>query len=223
MGLRIETAGVVAAASGRTLRAFWLFLLVIALADIAFVAAFTGGFFETHLWFEEDGPVEDLQAVALAVAALVAAWHALTQRREGHIVSFGIVAVFLACCVRELEFRNTAAPDWLIWLFHGTGQNIFIVTIFAVFAVCYVRRWRELPAIISILWQRRTAFYIAAGVLLLVSSAVEATERQFHIHLESIEEWLELNGYLLFLLATWFLPYNDRRVPAGARHSAEIR
>jgi hypothetical protein len=189
---------------GRFLAALGLLLA----ADIGFLIALFADVFPP--WFEEDGPIENLQVVVLAAAAVVAAWHAMTRQREGRTIAVGLAATFLACCVREIEFRGTPAPEWLIWIFHSTGQNIVIATIFILLAAYAWPRRRQLPAIVACILQRRTAIYLAATLVLLLSSVAES-KRPFGTPPESIEEWLELNGYLLLLLAIWFFPYEDAR------------
>jgi hypothetical protein len=197
-------------------RAFWFGVLLLALADIIFLAAFFAGFFEIHHWFDEDGPIEDLQVVVLAVAFLVAAWSATSQSREGRIIGFGLTAMFLASCWREMELRGTGAPDWLIWMFYGTGQHIFIAAIFLVFIVTQMRRWRELPRLAIALLRPRTLLYLVAGLMLLSSVIAEISEKRFGNPAEVLEEWIELNGYVLFLLTVWFFPYLDLKRGAAA-------
>ncbi len=192
-------------------RAFQIALIVIALADILFLVAFVTGVFDTHHWFDEDGPVEDLQVAILALAAFFSARWAFRQKREGRIICFFLFAMFLACCVREMEFRGTGAPDWLVWPFYGTGQDIFIAMIFVVFLATQIRRWRELPRLVIAFLQPRTFFYLAAGIILISSMFAEMAEKRFGNPAEDIEEWMELNSYLLFMLGAWFLPYVDLR------------
>jgi hypothetical protein len=184
---------------------FRLALIVVAVANAIFVVAFFGGFFATNPWlFYEDGPLENLQAVALVVAAFVTLGYGLREEREGRIIGVGLAAVFLACAVRELELRGLGLSDALAWFFHGVGQNVTIVAIFALYAICYARRWREIPSVVRALLQPRTIFYIAGVVILLLSSVAES------LHQQVLEEWLEFDGYVVLLLAGVFLPYRDR-------------
>lgn len=197
-------------ATARLLWALWLALIAIALADALFLAAYLHGVFDTYLWFDEDGPVEDLQAVVLVVATLVALWWSFSQKREGRIIDLGLAAMFLASFVRELDLRETGAPDWLVWPFYGTGQNVVIVAIFGLYALLPLRHWRALPDIVRAFLHPRTLLYLFAGIVLLSSGLAEASEKRFGYQAEVLEEWLELNGYVIFLLAVTLFPYPDR-------------
>src|SRR5262249_29823854 len=126
-------------------RFFKLGVIVLGLADILFLAAFATGVFDRVHWFDEDGPIENVQVVVLAIAALVSMWRASRQKREGRVIDLFLLAMFLACAWRETELRGTEAPEWLIWMFYGTGQTVFIVAIFATFLATQIRHWRDLP------------------------------------------------------------------------------
>jgi hypothetical protein len=190
-------------------RPYKIALLLLALADVLYLIGFAAGIFDTVHWFDEDGPIENLQIMVLAVATLVSAWMALRQKREGRILCWFLFAMFLASCWREMELRGTAAPEWLIWMFYGTGQHVFIVAIFSFFLLTQFRHWRALPRIAIALLQPRTLLYLGAGAVLLSSGIAELAEHRFGVAAEDFEEWLELNGYLLFLLAVWVFPYRD--------------
>lgn len=204
-------------------RAYALCVTLLLAADIVFLIAFFAGIFETHAWFNEDGPVEDLQALVLFLAGLLSAWQARAERTGGRVILAGLAAVYFACFVRELELRGTGAPDWLVWLFYGTGQNIAIAAIFLAFVAANATRWPTFPEIVRILLAPRTVLYLIAGGVLLLSGVAEGLEKRYGNPAEVIEEWLELNGYILFLLASLHFPYRDleHRRP-GARHPAEI-
>jgi hypothetical protein len=192
-------------------RPYKVALVALALVDILFLVAFAAGVFDAVHWFDEDGPIENVQVVVLALAALVSARAALRQRREGRIVCWFLFAMFLTSCWREVELRGTTAPEWLIWAIYGIGQHVFIAAIFAVFLVTQLLHWRDLPRIMIALMQPRTLFYLAAGIVLLSSGIAEIAEHRYGMAAEHFEEWLELNGYLLFLLAVWVFPYRDLR------------
>ena len=197
------------------LRGYRLCILLLALANLAFLAAFVDGVFNAVHWFDEDGPAELLQAFVLLAGGGVALRQGLREQREGRIIDVGIAAMLLASFVREFELRGTGAPDWLVRPFWGTGQNIVILAIFAAFALTYVRRWREIPVIVRALLTPRTALYLFAAAVLLLSGIAEGSEGYFGNPAEVAEEWLELNGYLLFLAAIAFYPYRDRLTPAA--------
>lgn len=210
MAVSFEQPYVAGLASDRT-RLFKVALIVLAMADVLFLAAFAAGIFDTVHGFDEDGPIEDLQVVVLVGAAAVSTWWAFRQKREGRIIGSFLLAMFLASAWREMELRGTGAPEWLVWMFYGTGQHVCIVAIFAVFLVTQIRRWRELPRLAIALLQPRTLIYLFAGLVLLSSAIAEIAEKRFGNPAEVFEEWLELNGYLLFLLSVWFFPYLDLR------------
>jgi len=194
-------------------RPYKIALGLLALADIFYLIAFAAGAFDGVHWFDEDGLIENAQVVVLAIAAFFSARAALRQRREGRIICWFLFAMFLTCCWREMELRGTAAPEWLIWMFYGTGQSVFIVAIFSVFLITQLRHWRALPRIATALLQPRTLLYLAAGIVLLSSGIAEVADHRYGVPAENFEEWLELNGYLLFLLAVWAFPYLD--LPPG--------
>jgi hypothetical protein len=191
-------------------RGYWPLALALFIVDLAFLAAFLAGFFETHHWFDEDGPIENLQALVVLVAFVLSLWQARGERREGRVILLGLAAMYLACCVREVELRNTGAPDWLAWPTYGAGQNVVIIAIFAAFALYLLKRRRVVPAAMRVLLAPRCGFYLVAAAVLFASGIAEAVERSFGEPAEILEEWLELNGYLLFLLASLFFPYKDR-------------
>lgn len=191
------------------LRLLKLALIVLALADVLYLLAFALGAFDSVRWFDEDGPIENVQVVVLVVAAAVSTWWAMRQKREGRAIGLFLLAMFLACAWREMELRGTGAPEWLIWMFQGTGQHIFIAAIFAVFLATQLRRWHDLPRLAIAFLQPRTLLYLFAGLVLLSSAIAEIAEKRFGNPAEDFEEWIELNGYLLFLLTSWFFPYLD--------------
>jgi hypothetical protein len=200
--------------SGRdrpTAGAVRLALLLLAAVNTAYLAAFFTGFFLTQRWlFRENGLVEDLQVASLVAASLAAARGASQQRSEGRIVGAGLAALFFASAVREVELRGLGLPDGLVWFFHGDGQNVSIAAIFAVYFACYVRRWREAPGVVGSLLQPRTLFYVGAWSIVVLGSVAEASGEVLGKSTKVLEEWLELNGYILLFLAALFFPFRDR-------------
>ena len=91
-----------------------------------------------------------------------------------------------------MELRGTLAPEWLVWMFYGTGQHVFIVAIFAVFLFTQLRHWRELPRLAVAMLRPRTLFYLGAGIVLLSSGIAEIAEHRYGMAAENFEEWLEL-------------------------------
>jgi hypothetical protein len=132
--------------------------------------------------------------------------HALSRQGAARTMAWGLAALSMAMCVRELDLRGSMAPDWLAVPTYEPGQTVVILIILAAFFFHALRHVRQFGEIVGFLLTPRTAAYVAAGALLVISGIAE------HAHALGayaivVEEWLELAGFVLFVLAGVYFPY----------------
>lgn len=93
----------------------------------------------------ENGPLESLQAIFLAVtlAALLAKspqW----RLRPHALIGFFFCVSLLSMLLRELEFDRFALPGWLISLGDGTGRDLLLGLLWLAVLVMAVRKRRQI-------------------------------------------------------------------------------
>ncbi len=197
-------------------------MAALAVATAAVIAGTVAGALPSpaSAFYDENGPLEDTQAVLLAATAAMFACQALARRSGARVVAWALAALAVSFCVRELDLRGSTAPDWLAAPTYEPGQTIVILIISTAFCFHALRQRHHLREAVMLLVAPRTAIYFAAGVVLLVSGVAEHAH-SLGAYAEVLEEWLELDGFAMLLLAGLFFPYGRLRPRDEASRAAD--
>lgn len=147
----------------------------------------------------EDGPLENTQALFLAVTAL-SYLYLLCARTDEGIAHAGIGLLCFSFLLRELDLELLPVPVLLQTLGSGQGKRILLAALWLSLALYALFHWRHT--------QRLLRRYLAADALLVYGSASALLMLSFLLdrkyllptHAVLIEELAETTAYLLLLL-----------------------
>jgi hypothetical protein len=157
---------------------------------------------------DENDLIEDLQAFALGAATLVHAWRFFhAEKKSMHwLIHGGLALLMYSFLMRELEIRELDAAGELFWHRVETGLRFIGWTAWVVYLACLTPRLRDFFR------HAGTIARLPATVLALLGAAFMVAGWPFDkevFHSLSVatsafmEETLELNGYLLLLVAAF--------------------
>lgn len=181
-------------------RIFRPWLVVLLLADIAAIA-YGFGANELLAVAYENGPVENVQALALLLSGMVYLRIAFREKRAA-LTASSLALLCLSLLLRELDIDSPALGVSYIVIFfvQGGGRNAMLPALWALVLLFAARDFRGYVA--------RMIAYLksTSGLLLIAAGGVTALGWIFD-HLTPIgalsmfcEEFIEMNGYALLLL-----------------------
>lgn len=143
---------------------------------------------------KENGLMENLQALALALGTLVSvAGMLLPDRRYPRFFFFVLTFMLLALFLREVDVERFDLPAILIFLGSGTGRNLLLAGAALLALAVFIKDYKNLwPAAVALLTHRDCyPFYL--GVLLYLAGDVFekhwfALSRQSSVFLEELCE-----------------------------------
>ncbi len=184
----------------------WTFLgtllLGVAIVDLAVLAY--GYAIDFHEFSSENGPVENLQLLFLAVAAVVFGGLAFRLTHAARLVALGAGALCLQFFFRE--FRTPIPNPILEFLSSSQFLALLAAALGALILIQIYLNWAHIPALITWLVRFEWWPFLLGGILLVVSDLFEKT------HLELVEEMIELNASVVFAI-----------IAARARYAAGAR
>jgi len=173
----------------------FLFVCIIVCFDI-FAGYLVIGLDMRHL-HEENGVLENIQVILLALTILVFAIQ-LYKRKDSHPV-FSLAGAFL-CIVfilRELDVEELDVPQIFILLGSGTGRNILMAALGILLAVYALKNQHSIRQFLPAFFFETSSLTILMGMLFLVfgglfdKNIIETEYYQF------FEEIFEVTGYFL--------------------------
>lgn len=184
-------------------------LALLLLGNLALIAwAFTIG---PDWLVKESGPIESLQAFALAAAFFVFCADAANSRDAPRVVAIVFSCACFLLFFREVDFRVYGAPEWLIAISSGPGRRVLFVIILAILAVYVAAQRRHLRAMIRPCLKWSAWPLLLWLPLLLAGEQIEvmthATRKDGLLgYWESGQFWeelLEFNAYLVLLFGAY--------------------
>ena len=97
---------------------------------------------------KESGPIESLQAVALAAAFFIFCANTANTKGAARVAAIIFTCACFLLFFREFDFRVYGAPEWLVTASSGTGRRILFVAIIAVLTVYVATQWRLFTAMV---------------------------------------------------------------------------
>ncbi|MCB1490153.1 MAG: hypothetical protein KDJ88_22170 [Bauldia sp.] len=164
--------------------------VAIVVADL--LVALYGLAFGFHKIAREDGPIETVQLIMLALAGGGFLVLIPRLRHGARIVVSGAAAICIMFFFREFEtpvhnaVLDFMSHDGFLWIL-AAALGVFL-------AIQIHLNWAHVPAFLGWLVRLEWWPWIVGGSILLISSVFEA------MHMEVIEELLELNADVVFAL-----------------------
>ena len=153
------------------------------------------------LMYDEDGPIELLQACLLAMASGVWLLTAFQEKRTDRLVVLFCALLCYGFFLRELDVEDFNLPDIVLFMGAGIGRNLSLL--FALLAMAIYAALTGLPrhvkTAIGFSRSREGLLLVAGGVCMLLGDAFEKTAA--FEHFVFFEEIAELFGYTLILLS----------------------
>jgi hypothetical protein len=164
--------------------------------------------------YAENGPLENLQSILLAISCIVfLAPIALKREQEKLILLF----CSLLCCsfvLRELDVQHLDVPSALKFIGSGVGRDtILTVAFMALFCFAAFRFSYYKKASILFLGSKSGILLMLGGLLLIVGNLFQKSDSI--IHNVFFEEAFELCGYCFILLSAFASNFGITRRPSG--------
>jgi hypothetical protein len=160
---------------------------------------------------KEDHTLENNQAILLLICGAVYLQAMLhTQKGQKLFPATGAL-LCLSFILRELDVEKFDLPQVIIFLGHGLGRNIMLISLWLLVTLLFIRNFKHYLGIADyLLMTRSTLFMTAGGLLLIVGDLFE--DRIFAVNFHQLyEELAELNGYFFILLASLSLSSDLQR------------
>jgi hypothetical protein len=150
--------------------------------------------------YAENGPLENLQAILLAISCIVFLAPIAQKRGMAKLI---FLFCFLLCCsfiLRELDVERLDVPSALKVIGSGIGRNIILTVafitlfVYAAFKFSYYKK-----ASILFLGSKSGILLMLGGLLLIIGNLFDKSHSI--IHNAFIEESFELGGYCFILLS----------------------
>ena len=174
----------------------------------------------------ENGPIENLQVMALACAFALFCLQATKEPGASRTAAVALASLCFIVLLREVDFRMFDAPDWLITVTSGRGRKIIHWAMASLTVIYVLSRFRHIPSLIrsSLTW-KAWPFYIWFPLLLVGQEIEDWTHEarndavnEYWANGQFWEELFELNAYLVLLFAAFV--FSDVYGSSGPRNTA---
>lgn len=160
---------------------------------------------------KESGPIESLQAFALAAAFFIFCANIAGSRDVSRVAAIAFTCTCFLLFFREFDFRVYGAPEWLVAVSTGPVRRVLYVAIIAVLLLYVATQWRHFTAMVRPFLKWDAWPLLLWLPLLLVGEMIEvathATRKDallgYWANGEFWEELLELNAYLVLLFGAY--------------------
>ncbi|MGP3789680.1 hypothetical protein [Pseudomonas sp. B392_1p] len=173
--------------------------------------------------YDENGPIETLQAGLLAMASFVYLMAAFYGKRPDRLVLLFCSLLCYGFFLRELDVEDFNLPDIVIFIGAGIGRNVSLLL--ALLVICVYAGLsgfsRHYKAGIQFARSRGGALLVAGGVFMLLGDVFEKTSALEHYVL--FEEIAELLGYTLILLSALATRPVLKRMSVRSRANGALR
>ncbi len=185
-------------------------------ADLVFYwYAIPGGY---QRIYAENALLENFQVALLLAAVVTGLWWVPRRDPLLRITGWGFAVLGLSFCLREVDVERLTLPlpAALLWAGHGFGRNLLLTICWSGLLWKFVRDFAIIkPRLGAVRHSPSARGVIVAGALLLVSTLFDKKYLGGGAH-TLYEELLEMNAYVLLLLAVAVCP----RSFAGAEYRA---
>ncbi len=177
----------------------------------------------------ENGPIENLQAVAVAFALALFCLQAVKQSGAARTAAVALAGVCFIVLLREVDLRIYDVPGWLMAVTSGHGRRVIIWLVASLTVIYVLSRFRHLPSLIrSNLTWKAWPFYLwfplflmGQGIEVWTNGAHNGALRETWVSGQFWEEWFELNAYLALLFAAFV--FSDVYGRSGPRDTTAAR
>ena len=150
--------------------------------------------------YAEDGFLENVQAILLAISCLVFLAPIALRKEPGKLVYAFCSLLCYSFVVRELDVEHLNVPQAVKFIGSGVGRNASLVLAFSailIYALANFSYYKK--ACLEFIWSRPGMLLILGGVLLQIGDMFEKNYGlQYHVF---YEEFSEVAGYFLILLS----------------------
>jgi len=174
----------------------------------------------------ENGPMENLQAVALAFAFALFCLKAANEPDAARTAAVALASLCFILLLRELDFRIYDVSGWLITVTSGHVRRVIIWLVASLTVIYILSRFRHLPGLIqsSLTW-KAWPFYLwfplflaGQGIEVWTHEARNDALQGYWVNGQFWEELFELNAYLALLFAAYI--FSEVYASSGPRGTA---
>lgn len=151
--------------------------------------------------YDENGPLENLQAVLLAISCIVFLAPVVMQKESEKLTLIFCSLLCYSFAVRELDVERFNVPEVVKFIGSGIGRNISLVVGFTILVMYAGFKFSYYKKIGILFLRSRPGILLMAGGLLLVIGDV--FEKRHFLHHAFFEELFELLGYVSILLSAF--------------------
>lgn len=150
--------------------------------------------------YSENGPLENIQAILLAVSALVFLIYAVRDKSSARLILLSCFWLCFSFVLRELDVERLDVHNALKFIGAGIGRNIMLAVGFLALLIRAVTRFSYYKkAVLPFLRSKPGILLMLGGLLLIVGDVFENSHSI--IHNAFFEEIFELFGCCSILLS----------------------
>ena len=149
--------------------------------------------------YEENGWLENIQVLVVALACLITFLSVVCQKREDKLLLVFFSLACLTFILREIDVEDLNIPYILKLIGSGVWRNVILTTGFLTVSLCMMFHVKHYKTIFKrLIMSKECVLVVTAGMLLCLGEVIEKSH--FVPHHIFWEETSELVGYLLILL-----------------------
>ena len=196
------------------------FVMISAFLAIVLWSAHAAFVLDNVAIYGENGPLETLQAILLAISCLVFLAPVVLKKGQEKLIPLFLSLLCYSFTLRELDVERLNVHDAVKFLGSGIGRNTTLavafmtILVYAGFNFSYYKR-----AALLFIKSRPGILLLTAGLLLFVAELFEKSHSISHNAF--YEEIIELCGYFFILAsalaANTGITRGDDRLPRGGR------
>ncbi|MFI3290342.1 MAG: hypothetical protein R3Y46_00530 [Opitutales bacterium] len=159
------------------------------------------------LSLEENGILEFSQVIVLVGVSIMYLVATFKNNNNERWISMCFFAIFYIFILRELGVKHMDVPDYVKYIFSGTGRTITAIILIAISLIGALKNYKHyIIKTIELLFSKRGILLWLSFVFLQLGQWLEKGNTNFYI---LCEENLELIGYCLIL----FCAYKTLKLP----------
>ncbi len=175
----------------------------------------SGSFIALFLWYaysvfilndatvySENGPLENIQAIVLAISTLVFLVSAVQDKSSARLILLSCSWLCFSFVLRELDVERLDVHNALKFIGAGIGRNAMLAVGFLVLLVRAVTRFSYYKKAVLLFLRSKPGILLMLGGLLLIVGDVFENSHSI-IHNAFFEEIFELCGFCSILLSAF--------------------
>lgn len=159
-----------------------------------------------HL-LSEQGVFEQLQNIFNLLSMITFALCTLIKTDDKKHLQASLLALMsLSILLREIEIQDFDLPAFIIWLGHGTGRTILLLTLWPIALYCARSLFTAFWSTLKTAFRYPSAWFYLFGVVFLFAGMFfdkQWLSAPAGLPMVWIEEILETNGYLLMVFSAF--------------------